>query len=367
MQMLEQDLSTALCERVTDAANGEQALQLQGSGSKSFYGEAVSGKTLELSGHAGIVSYEPTELVLTARAGTSLAHIEQLLAENGQQMAFDPPQYGQSTANAPSGTLGGAIASGLAGPARPWSGAPRDHLLGVRIIDGLGRDLSFGGQVMKNVAGYDVSRLMAGALGTLGVLLEVSIKVLPAPINKYSCSLELSREQAQAKIRDLNSQPVPLAGALYDGERLHIRLAGASSSLRAWADRIGGEAMTDEGRFWQQLRDHQLPFFAQSRTLWRLSLAADAPELGCEEQAWLDWGGAQRWVYSDQDGESIRQAVSQYGGHATLFRGELKETPRFHPLPAPLLQLHQRLKQQFDPKNILNPGALFKDTTAPAS
>lgn len=346
------DLAQSLAQRVADAAAGNQSLSIRAGGSKGFYGEPTLGEPLDVSEHTGIVSYEPTELMLTARAGTRLDEIRSLLAEQGQQLAFDPPHF-----NGPA-TLGGALAAGLAGPARPWHGAPRDQVLGVRLIDGLGRDLRFGGQVMKNVAGYDVSRLMAGAMGTLGVLLEISVKVLPAPALQATQRLELPREQAMARVRELMRQPAPLAGASYHAGLLYIRLAGAPSSIEAWRGRLGGESLVNEGLFWRQLRDQQRDFFYSDRPLWRLSLAADAPPLACEEDVWLDWGGAQRWVHSNTKPAAIRQQVAQWHGHATLFRNGPEGVPAFHPLPSSMRALQQRLKQQFDPKGILNSGRL---------
>ena len=215
------DLTDVLREQVREAGHAGTALRIRGHDSKAFYGEPVDGKPLDLSAHRGIVDYEPTELVLTARAGTPLAEIEALLAEKGQVLAFEAPRFDGR------GTLGGAVASGLAGPRRPWGGAPRDLILGVCLLDGRGQVLRVGGQVMKNVAGYDVSRLMAGSLGTLGVLLEISLKVLPAPIETRTLLLELLREAALARLRELARQPCPLSGACHLDGRLYLRLGAA--------------------------------------------------------------------------------------------------------------------------------------------
>ena len=351
--MADRDDSAALAERVREAAEAGTALRLAGLGSKTFYGHPVQGETLELSGHRGIVHYEPTELVLTARGGTPLDEIESALAANGQMLACEPPHFGGAAAS-----IGGAIASGLGGPRRPWGGAPRDLLLGVRLLDGRGRILRFGGEVMKNVAGYDVSRLMAGALGTLGVLLEVSVKVLPAPKVERSLVLTLPRERAAGLMRDLARQPAPLSGACYMEDHLYLRLSGNASSVAAWEKQIGGDGGAGLD-FWQGLRDHSLPFFRNEQPLWRLSLPPAAPRLACEHQSALDWAGAQRWVYSRCPAAEIRAEVAKTGGHAILFRHGDSETPVFHPLDAVRERIHRGLMQVFDPSGILNPGRMY--------
>ena len=348
------DIENSLQQQVRDAADAQRALRLHGHDSKAFYGNPVTGEELDLGAHSGVVSYEPTELVLSARGGTPLSEIEQLLADNGQRLTFEPPHF------ADHGTIGGAVASGLGGPARPWGGAPRDVMLGCKLLDGQGRVLTFGGQVMKNVAGYDISRLMAGAHGTLGILLEVSLKVLPAVAKTRSLALEMPREAAQRRMRELARQPLPLSGAAYADGRLYLRLSGAHASVNAWRERIGGERLAENNTFWQRLRDQQLDFFNDPRPLWRLSLAGNAPRLGCEQDVILDWGGAQRWLLSEQPGKEIRRQVAQHGGHAELFRrGDSRDD--FAPLSPALLQLHRQLKKRFDPNGILNPGRLFSD------
>ncbi len=350
---MDRDLSEALGARVREAAKRGTALRLHGHDSKAFYGNAVAGEPLDLSPHRGIVDYEPTELVLTARAGTPLEEIETLLAEHGQMLAFEPPRFDGR------GTLGGAVASGLGGPRRPWGGAPRDLVLGVRLLDGRGQVLRFGGRVMKNVAGYDVSRLMAGSLGTLGVLLEISLKVLPAPAKTRTLLLELPREQALARLRELARQPCPLSGVCHLDGRLYLRLSGAHASVNAWSRRIGGEPLAPASTFWDRLRDHRLDFFARpEQTLWRLSLPPATPRLPCERDSLLDWGGAQRWVFSEQPAEAIREQVATHDGHAEVFRRGARETAPFQTLSPALVVLHQRLRQRFDPAGIFNPGRL---------
>ena len=347
------DITDTLRQRVEQAATDGRPLRLVGGGSKTFLGNPMQGELLELGGHSGLVSYEPTELVITARTGTPLRDIEALLAEQGQHLSFDPPHFDGGA------TLGGVIASGLGGPARPWGGAPRDVLLGTKLMDGQGRVLQFGGQVMKNVAGYDVARLQAGALGTLGILLEVSLKVLPRPPKSRTQVLEMPRDRALARMRELARQPVPLSGACHHEERLYLRLAGSHASVNAWGKRIGGERLAEHTTFWQRLRDHQLEFFDPHSALWRLSLRPNAPRLECEQQSLLDWAGAQRWVRTEWPEDRIRAEVAQYGGHAELFRRGDLEAASFQAMPDALLTLHRRLKQRFDPHNILNPGRLF--------
>lgn len=350
--MTDRDNTQALADQVKAAFGAKQPLRIVGRDSKAFYGNHVDGEVLNVSTHRGIVSYEPTELVMTVRAGTPVSEIEDTLAANGQMLAFEAPMFGGDA------SIGGAVASGLGGPRRPWGGAPRDLLLGSTLLDGQGRVMRFGGEVMKNVAGYDLSRLMAGAHGTLGVLLDVSIKVLPAPKIERSLVLNMPHDRAIRRMRELARQPAPLSGACHTGEHLHIRLSGNAASVEAWEKQIGGDA--GEGvDFWRQLRDHGLPFFANDRPLWRLSLAPATPRLDCEHEVLTDWAGAQRWVYTRcVDGE-IRNEVANAGGHAILFRHGNDEIPVFHPLDRARERLHRGLKQRFDPAGILNPGRMY--------
>jgi len=346
------DIAQALSEQVRDAAERRQALKLVGGNSKGFYGHVVEGEPLQLDGHSGITSYEPTELVLSARAGTPVPEIEAALAANGQMLAFEPPGFSGTA------TIGGAIASGLGGPRRPWGGAPRDLMLGMTLLDGQGRILRFGGEVMKNVAGYDLSRLMAGALGTLGALLEVSIKVLPAPAVERSLVLSLPRDRALQLMRELARQPAPLSGACHLDDQLHLRLSGNAASVAAWEKQIGGDSGAGE-EFWLRLRNHSLAFFESGRPLWRLSVPPATRRLECEHQVLTDWAGSQRWVYSSSGAMEIRDEVAKVGGHAILFRHGDKKTPVFHPLDSVRERLHRGLKQTFDPQGILNPGRQY--------
>ena len=351
--MADSDSSQSLAEKVRLAHERRQALRIEGLGSKGFYGHPVAAEPLDVNVHRGIVRYEPTELVLTARAGTPIDEIERTLADNGQMLAFEPPSFMASA------SIGGAIASGLGGPRRPWGGAPRDLLLGCTVLDGRGRILRFGGEVMKNVAGYDLSRLMAGAMGTLGVLLDVSIKVLPAPGVERSLVLNMPRDKALRRMRDLARQPAPLSGACHLDDRLYLRLSGNAASVDAWEKQIGGDGGAGID-FWRKLRDHRLPFFADERPLWRLSLAPASPRLDCEHEVLTDWAGAQRWVHTRCAPTEIRAEVAKAGGHAILFRHGGDDIPIFHPLDPVRERLHRGLKQRFDPLGILNPGRLYQ-------
>ena len=328
-------------------------LAIEGNGSKGFYGRMPVGEPLVVGGHRGIVNHEPSELVLTVRAGTPVGETQAALAEHGQWLPFDPPQHDGAA------TIGGAVACALSGPSRPWTGAVRDFVLGTRLVNGRGDVLSFGGEVMKNVAGYDVSRLMAGALGTLGVLLEVSFKLLPRPACDRTRVLELAAGEAIHRLTEWARSPLPMLGAFHDGERLHVRLAGAEPAVAEAADRLGGEAGDDT--VWERLRDHRLAFFTgEGPPLWRLSVPPHQPPLDLPGPTLIDWGGAQRWVRSEAPEPVLRAAAAAVGGHATCFRGGDRERP-FHPLDEGVALLHARLKAAFDPERILNRDRLYAD------
>jgi len=429
--MLEQ-----IIERIRAAHADGTPLVIQGGGSKGFYGNAVEGEILDTRPLSGVVEYQPKELVLTARAGTPLADIEALLAEQNQMLAFEPPHFGerplieplairlspqagkslvipnplpQAGEGASDGlrapkpihaTLGGCIASGLSGPRRPYAGAARDFVLGVRIVDGTGQALRFGGQVIKNVAGYDVSRLMVGALGTLGLITEVSLKVLPKPAAETTLQFELDEAAAILKMNQWAGQPLPLSASSWHAGLLSVRLSGAASAVQAAQTRLGGEVSKDAAAFWQRLRDQATPFF-DKRPLWRLAVKPTTPPLSLGDAQWIEWGGAVRWIAADLSAATLREVAKAAGGHATLFRGEapppqpspsiglgpaLSPSPAggrgrgegngegaivapkpinastvFAPLSPALATLHRNLKQRFDPKGILNRGRLYPD------
>ncbi len=331
-------------------------LCIRGAGSKDWYGNAPRGAVLETRGHAGIVAYEPTELYITAKCGTPLAEIEAALAAQGQCLAFEPPRF------APDSTVGGVVAAGLSGPRRASAGALRDFVLGVKILDGEARELAFGGQVMKNVAGYDVSRLIAGSLGTLGLILEVTLKVLPKSVAETTLRFEMTQPEALDRLNRWAGQPLPMVASAWEDGVLTIRLAGARAAVEAAIAKVGaGGTASSDG--WDELRDQRLPFFA-AETLWRLSVPSTAPVLDLPGEPLIEWGGALRWLKTDAAPEAVRAAAAAVGGHATLYRApaSLKESVgAFTPLSAPLLKLHKNLKAAFDPQGIFNPGRLYPE------
>jgi len=351
--MRTQDIAEQLRAQVLTAIENRTPLRIRGGGSKDFYGRPPVGDILDTRPHQGIIHYEPTELVISARAGTPLKVIEETLAQHNQMLPFEPPAFGVNA------TLGGTIACNLSGPRRPWVGAARDFVLGTRVLNGKGEILSFGGEVMKNVAGYDVSRLMTGAMGTLGVLLEVSLKVLPRPEQSTTLVQPASLAEAQQTIAHWSARPLPLSAICFHGDSLYVRLAGSPNSVSAASRIMGGEQLPEGEAFWQAVREQRHDFFSQDRPLWRISLAADAGELALEGDTFYDWGGALRWLYTDAPVQQVRQAAQQYDGHATLFRAMAPRDEVFHPLPDQLMRLHRTLKQAFDPHRVFNPGRMY--------
>ena len=350
-ELADADIAEALADRVRRAAADRTPLRIVGGDTKAFYGRSVSGAPLSVAGHRGIVGYDPSELVITARAGTPLAEIEARLAENGQRLAFEPPRFG------PASTIGGVVAAGLSGPRRPFAGAVRDCVLGATILDGAGRRLRFGGQVFKNVAGFDLFRLQAGALGCLGAILEVSLRVTPAARREIALALELPSDRARAWLTELLRRPTPLSGAFHDMQRLHLRLSGGAAGVEAFARELGGE--TEGSSFWDRVRDHAHPALAGDRPLWRLSLPQTAPIAAVGDVVAWDWAGAQVWLRSDRTAAPIRQAAAAAGGQASLFRGATDGDEVFQPLSPAMLALHQRLKAALDPAGVLNPGRMY--------
>jgi len=340
-------------ERVRDG----RPLRIRGGGTKDWYGQRLEGDILDTRAYAGIVDYEPTELVITARCGTPLADIEAALAERGQMLAFEPPHFGTGA------TLGGAIASGLSGPRRANSGAVRDFVLGCKLLDGKGDVLSFGGQVMKNVAGYDVSRLLAGSLGTLGLLLEVSVKVLPRAPREATLVFEgVTEVDAIRRLNEWAGQPLPVSASCWHDGVLALRLSGANAAVDNAIRTLGGAVMPDCSRFWAGLREQQHAFFKGDMPLWRLSVPSTVGAIVLGSPQLIEWGGAQRWLRAPGDAataERIRAVVAACGGHATLFRGGDKAVAVFQPLAPAIARIHERLKAGFDPAGIFNPGRMF--------
>ncbi|MFP5425194.1 MAG: glycolate oxidase subunit GlcE [Gammaproteobacteria bacterium] len=347
---MDRDLSQDLLEQVNQALNLGNPLRIQGGNSKAMLGNPVTGEIVDTRGHRGIVSYDPTELVLTARAGTPLLEIEAALHEAGQMLPCEPPHLG------PNATLGGMVAAGLSGPRRPWAGSVRDYVLGTRLITGHGKLLRFGGEVMKNVAGYDVSRLMAGSFGCLGLLTEVSLKVLPQPRQTLSLRLAMDSHQALAELAEWGQQPLPISAACHDGEALYLRLEGGEGSVLSARQRLGGETL--DNRFWSDLREQRLAFFQAPEPLWRLSVPNATGELQLPGRQLIDWAGAQRWLKSSAPAAQIRAQLAEVGGHATGYTAGTDSTA---PLAEGLLRYHRALKQQLDPQGIFNPGRLFPD------
>ena len=348
------DLTEQFRERVLAAAVDKAPLRIRGGGTKDFYGNKPEGALLDTTNHTGIVAYEPTELVVTARAGTRLAELEAALAEKGQMLAFEPPHFGEAT-------VGGCVAAGLSGPRRATAGSVRDFVLGVKLLDGKGEILNFGGQVMKNVAGYDVSRLMAGALGTLGLLLEVSLKVLPKPPAEATLRLELPQDKAIETMNRWGGQPLPLSATCWSDGQLTVRLSGARAAVAAAKEKIGGESVADAEALWRGVREQQDGFFSGTAALWRLSLPPKTAPLALPGGQLIEWGGALRWLKSDMPAAQAREAAAQAGGHATLFRGSDRSAGVFQPLPAPLMAIHKSLKRNFDPQGLFNPGRLYPE------
>ena len=352
--MLNQDISQALREQVIEATETNTALHIQGGNTKAFYGRQTEGETIDLSTHSGIVNYEPTELVITARAGTPLKEIEDTLLAQGQILPFEPPHYGNNA------TLGGTIACNFSGPRRVARGPARDYVLGCKLLNGKGEIISFGGEVMKNVAGYDVSRLMAGALGTLGVLLEISLKVLPKPESEITLTLERNTDKALAKLTRLAQVDFPISATCYDGYKLYIRLGGTEGAVEKSRKPIGGEVIPSDQNIWQKIKEHQHGFFNTSEPLWRISVAADTPPLEIDGKVLYEWNSSLRWCTSKANAKTIQQAARNAGGHAIRFRGHDQcAEDVFHPLPSALLAVHKKLKKAFDPNGIFNPGRMY--------
>lgn len=396
MRVMQPALQT-LIDRVQDAAVHKTLLRIRGGGSKDFYAQTLQGEILDTREFKGITSYEPSELVVTVRAGTPLAELEAVLAQHGQCLAFEPPHFAISSFAQTAPTCGGMVASALSGPARANVGGVRDFVLGVTLLNGRGELLSFGGQVMKNVAGYDVSRLMVGAWGTLGVITEVSLKVLPVAPAETTLVFELGQAQALAQLHRWGGQPLPLNASCWvrdttqaaSRELLFVRLRGAiaavASASQKMLQQVGGQRMDNAAAApdWQACRDLRLPFFAQppgaGMGLWRLSVAQTAPALELPWAQLVEWHGAQRWLWAPTDAAHVlREAAAQAGGHATLFiapssykastAGTInshiaapESLQRVAPLPEPLARIHRQLKAEFDPAGIFNRGRLWAD------
>jgi glycolate oxidase FAD binding subunit len=338
---------------ISRARVGGNSLVIRAGGTKThLLGRELTGDILDVAANRGIIDYQPDELVVTVRAGSTIAELDSILAAEGQMLSSEPPHFEGR------GTLGGTLASNLSGPARPWGGSLRDAVLGLGLVNGKGEILNFGGRVMKNVAGYDVSRLQAGAMGTLGVITELSLKVMPLPEKTLTLVRTLEADAALRLMHQRAGQPAPLSGACWVDGRLYLRLSGAASAVRDTAAAWGGDLLEDGDSFWQQLREMSLPCFDGDTPLWRLSLESTAAL--DHSPVCIDWCGAQRWVKSG-DGATLHRYAARNGGHAMLYSGgDRNGEVRAAPGPA-LLQLQQRLKRAFDPAGVLNPGRLYRE------
>ena len=359
------DISAELQQQVQSSIDLHSPLLIRGGGSKSFYGRppVETSNILELKGHTGVIDYDPTELAITLRAGTRLQDLESLLAEKQQMLSFEPPQFNKNS------TIGGVVSAGIAGPRRAFAGSIRDSILGVEIINGDGKIVHFGGQVMKNVAGYDMSRLMVRSMGTLGVILSVSLRVLPKPVKETTWVMQASQNESLVFCKQWRQMYLPISATTWYQDKVYIRLSGTKMTLKAAEQRLlqqySFERLEDDISFWQSIRNQQHAFFKGiNKPLWRLSLPINAPVIARFSGDLLtEWGGTQRWLTNNAPANIIRAVVAKHGGYATLFDGHkhLPEVPPFPILAPELLALHKNLKRKLDPKNIFNPGRLYRD------
>lgn len=351
------DISHELQEQVLTACSEQQRLSISGGGSKAFMGRLVSdARPLPVSGHSGIISYQPVELVLRARAGTPLAEINAALDEHNQMLSFEPPLFDGKA------TIGGTLATNQSGPGRPWGGSVRDNVLGTGLINGKGEMLNFGGQVMKNVAGFDASRLQAGAMGSLGVITDVSLKVLPRPACSVTLVQEIVADEVVEYMNRRAAEPQPLNAACWLDGHLYLRLAGAESAVSAtvkkWQNR-GGYLLEDDAVFWQQIRDQRHTFFAGERPLWRFSVGSASEHCSLPGDWLLDWGGAQRWYRGEAEAAELQQLAENMGGQVSLYRGGDRRGEVMHPQNAVLQTLQQRLRHAFDPHGVFAGDRLY--------
>lgn len=351
------ELKNHFRERILAAGSAGSPLCIQGGGTKLWYGQSVVGEMLSTLDYRGVINYDPSELVITVRSGTPLVEVEELLTQHGQMLAFEPPHFGTSA------TVGGMVAAGISGPRRASVGAVRDFVLGLSLMNGAAEELHFGGQVMKNVAGYDVSRLMVGSLGCLGLILDVSIKTLPCPQLEQTLVFACSEAQAINWLNTWTGQPLPISASAYHVGQLWLRLSGSGAAVRAARGRLGGQLVDDGETFWREIREQTHPYFYPDdiHGLWRLSVPSTAASFALQGKVLLEWGGAQRWLLSDEEPEKIRSMAIAAGGHATLFRHGEKSAGVFTALTPPVAQMHQRLKQAFDPGHIFNRGRMYSD------
>ncbi len=348
--MCTDELVSQFQEVILKARLEKSRLQIVGGDTKTFLkpNVPVSPTRLEIGAYQGIIDYQPSELVLTARAGTSLKIINETLAEQGQMLAFEPPAFG------PSATLGGVVASGLSGPRRPFVGAVRDFVLGCKMINGQGEVLTFGGQVMKNVAGYDVSRLMAGSEGTLGVILEISLKVLPVLKAEKTLTVAMSMESALAQMVSLRRQYLSISAVAYESGRLRIRYSGSKAGVLSALDAslISDVGIDPNQNYWQALKEQRADFFQTTGDLWRIIVPPASPVLSVSGDWVYDWAGGLRWLKTTASAAVVFNAAKAYGGSARLFRSTQPSPWPTQALALPLAQLNKRVKVAFDPSEL---------------
>ncbi len=345
------DIEAELTSQIIAVAATGGEIEIIGGGSKRFYGESLEALPVDVSAHSGVIDYDPAELVITLRAGCKLREVEALLTEHRQMFGFEPPCYGQDA------TIGGMVASGLAGPRRAFAGSIRDFVLGVKILDGHGEINQFGGRVIKNVAGFDVSRLMVGSLGTLGVILEVSIRVIPV----YELESTLAFEHASADehirwINELGSEPYPISASSWLAGRSRLRLSGSAEGVQHAAGQLGGEPAES---CWAELKEQSLDFFDSEQPLTRISLPPASPDMLGEVPQLIEWGGAQRWTSGEVDIPSLRLEAEALSGSVCAFKRHGADVPVFHSLPPAMLKLQRSIKSSFDPAGIFNPGRIY--------
>jgi len=366
MNIIDTDITTELQAQVKQAISNKTPLYIHGGNSKLFYGNLVDATPLDISKHTGIINYDPSELCITVRAGTKLSDIEALLAENNQILAFEPPHYlsdQQDTA-----TIGGTIASGISGPSRAYTGSTRDSILGVNIINGSGEIANFGGEVMKNVAGYDLSRMMVRSQGTLGVILNISVRVIPKPEHNITLAFEASQGEALSYFQDLRKNTLPITATTWLDNTALIRLSASEQVLQSCKEKVKGDERLNADSFWQGIRDHTHEFFTDNndndKPLWRFSLPPATPEkVQLDGNELVEWGGAQRWIHSNAPANIIRDIAKSQKGYATLFNNAPNDNgvARFPKLEPALFTLHKQLKNQMDPQGIFNPGRIYKE------
>ena len=344
---------TELMDQVKGALADKRTLCIRGGNSKQHLGRAQQGEPIELGGYAGVVDYQPSELVITVRAGTTISDLRQVLADESQVLAGEPPEFGGRA------TVGGTLASNSSGPSRPWYGSIRDQVLGIRLINGKAEHLRFGGQVMKNVAGYDVSRLQAGAMGTLGILTEITLKVVPKPESAITVRRTIAASDSLRVMNRICRAPLPISGACWYAGDLYVRLSGPDSVVSAAAEQIDGSILPDDGVFWSRLREMELPFFADAKALWRISLRSTRDHFMRDAEWLIDWRGARRWLAAPGDRDTLDGLVGEAGGELVHVRGAGEGAEVFPARSEAYRKVLQRLKQAMDPAGVFNPGRLY--------